>query len=72
MAMADDCEHCNLDQVVWRDLLPCAYKSCASVWNDLVHRQKTDVVGVLTRDDRILYIIGILLVGIALQMLITR
>ena len=68
----DDCEHCNLDRVVWHDVVPCAYKSFAGVWRDLVHEQKADWIGVLMRDDRILYVIGVLLAALTIQLVMVR
>ena len=68
----DDCEHCNLDRVMWSDVLPCMYKSCVGIWRDLVIHQKTDVIGVFSRDDRVLYIVGIVLIALTIQILLAR
>ena len=70
--MDDDCEHCNMDRVAWNDVVPCAYKSFSGIWHDVVHKQKDDLIGVFTRDDRILYVIGLLLFALTVQLLFAR
>lgn len=70
--VANDCEHCNLDRVVWHDVIPCTYQSFAGVWYDLVYEQNTDFIRVFVRDDRILYVIGVLLAAFTIQILTVR
>lgn len=70
--MYDDCEHCNLDRVRWSDVLSCTYKSCAGICRDIMHEQREDIIGVLTRDDRILYVIGLVLVALTMQLVFAR
>ena len=66
--MEDDCESCNLDRVEWRDVVPCVYKSWLGIWRDFVIYQKTDIIGVFSRDDRILYVIGTVLAIMTIQL----
>ena len=69
----DDCEHCNLDRVSWQDVMPCVYASFRGIWHDVCHEQKDDhLVTVLTRDDRILYVIGVVIFALTMQMVLAR
>lgn len=70
--MGKNCEHCNLDRVSWNDVVPCVYDSFSGVWNDIFHDQKDDLVTVLSRDDRLLYIIGVLIFALSIQLLLAR
>ena len=67
-----DCEECNLDRVTWPDVLPCIYKSCHGIWQDLVIEHKTDVVDVLARDDRLLYVVGIVIIALTIRLILAR
>lgn len=70
--MAENCEHCNLDRVSWNDVVPCVYSSLYGVWNDVFNDQKDDILTVLSRDDRILYIIGVLIFSLSIQLVLAR
>ena len=67
----DDCAHCNLDRVQWSQVVDCAVRSLKGIYDDLCV-QKKDWRETLEKNDRILYILGILLLCVALQMILDK
>lgn len=59
--MADDaCPYCRMDRVEWKDAIPCAWKSLRGIYDDLCVKNDRDLISVLMRDDRILYVLALL------------
>ena len=67
--MGGDCDHCNLDRVQLTHVLPCMWRSLVGIYDDLVSHPKASVVDALTYNDRIFYVLGLLLIVMAVRLL---
>ena len=64
------CMHCNLDQVKLTEILDCVCRSFQGIYNDLFIEKKSNYVEVLLQDDRILYMLGIVIALLAIRILL--
>lgn len=65
-----DCEHCNLEKVVWQDVFSCTCLSIQNLCHDIAAGK--NITQSLFCDDRILYVIGVILLVMTLRLLITQ
>lgn len=64
----DGCEHCRLDKVSLEDLFSCTCLSIQNLSHDLSNGKS--LTGALLRDDRILYIVGMVLIIMVVRLLV--
>lgn len=64
-----DCSFCALDAVDLSRVPECALLSVTEAWKDIVEH-RMDPIAALTLNDRIVYIIGILIVAMLLRLLV--
>lgn len=55
----EECPYCRMDRVQLQDALPCVWKSLRGLYRDFCVQGERDVLSVLGRDDRILYVLAI-------------
>ena len=48
-----------MDRVQLGDAIPCVWKSLRGIYNDLCIKRDRDIISVFMRDDRILYVLAI-------------
>ena len=61
-----DCSHCSLDTVELRDVIMCAWRSAQGVCRDLMNGHR-DISYVFLRNDRIVYIVAVVVMVVALR-----
>ena len=66
----DNCEHCNLDRVIFLDITQCLYLSIKNLCRDL--RIGKSPLDALMQDDRILYVFGVLLALMTMRILLPK
>ena len=57
--MSDDCDTCRMDRVTWSEIPTCTWKALCDVVDDIANN-KRDFIDALTCNDRVLYIVSIL------------
>lgn len=65
-----DCEHCRLEKVVWQDVFSCTCLSIQNLCHDVA--AGGNITESMFRDDRVLYVIGLILLVMTLRLLITQ
>lgn len=69
-----DCPECNMNNVYLHDVVKCAFKSISGIWTEVLENlaNKTEVpwVDTLTKNDRLHYILSILIVILCLHMIV--
>ena len=66
----ENCEHCNLDRITFDAVLPCAHLSIRNICTDIARGE--NIVTACLRDDRILYVLGIVIVAIMFRICLSR
>ena len=69
--MDDDkkCAECALDRVTITNVIECIARSVFDVIQDILNGNAS--IETFTKNDRILYIIGLLIVGLSIRLLVT-
>ena len=64
------CPECQLDRVALSDMLPCMRKSFWGIYYDLCVTRERDIVSALTRDDRILYVVALIVMLMIVRLIV--